>query len=295
MTVMTATARATGTITSQSQVSDIFLNGLVITIGQKTYTFQDTLTDVDGNVHVGADDDATLANLRDAINLGAGAGTDYATSMTVHPQVSCTASGATPEVLTLTARAAGVDGNRIIIAPLLVRATGTITAAGGTDITDTETIVVGNKTYTFNDTLGSSDGDVHVGTDDDESIDFLAAAINLGSGSGTGYAAAMTRNPYVSAVSDGSGVLTVTAIDFGAHGNLIPITIGTSTTAVSGALLTGGTGLLEAAHAPSAAVTSVSGPRLTGGAGDFGTFINELQAGEQLNSSLLQKLEAAEA
>ncbi len=63
------------------------LNTETITVDGKAYTYQDTLTNVDGNVHIGADAEASLDNLVAAINLGAGAGTDYATLMTLHPTV----------------------------------------------------------------------------------------------------------------------------------------------------------------------------------------------------------------
>ncbi len=53
-----------------------------VVIGSKTYTWQDTLTDVDGNVHIAGDASDSIDNLIAAINLGAGAGTDYALSMT---------------------------------------------------------------------------------------------------------------------------------------------------------------------------------------------------------------------
>lgn len=75
------------TVTSGMNVS----NGDTVTIGGKVYTFQTTLTDVDGNVDIGADDDGTAANLAAAINLGAGAGTAYAASMTKHPSVTAVA------------------------------------------------------------------------------------------------------------------------------------------------------------------------------------------------------------
>ncbi len=64
------------------------LNGETIVIDGKTYTYEDELTDVDGNVHIGGSASATRDNLRDAMNLGDGEGTDYAESMTVHP--TCT-------------------------------------------------------------------------------------------------------------------------------------------------------------------------------------------------------------
>lgn len=57
-------------------------NGNTVTIGTKVYTFQDTLTNVDGNVKIGATASDTIDNLIAAINLSTGAGTLYAASMT---------------------------------------------------------------------------------------------------------------------------------------------------------------------------------------------------------------------
>ena len=57
-------------------------------IGSKTYTWQDTLTDVDGNVHIGATASDCIDNLIAAIILGSGSGTDYAASMTLPRRLS---------------------------------------------------------------------------------------------------------------------------------------------------------------------------------------------------------------
>jgi len=86
-------------------------NGDTVTIGAKTYTFQTTLTNVDGNVTIGATAQASLNNLANAINLSGLAGTDYAAAMTVHPtatMVSCDGL-----VLTLKAKTAGTGGNSL--------------------------------------------------------------------------------------------------------------------------------------------------------------------------------------
>lgn len=56
-----------------------------VVIDTKTYTFQTVLTDVDGNVLIGATAEDSIDNLVAAINLAAGGGTTYAASMTVHP------------------------------------------------------------------------------------------------------------------------------------------------------------------------------------------------------------------
>ena len=91
------------------------LDGNTVVIYGKTYTAQDTLTDVDGKFLIGASASDTLDNLIDAINLGAGSGVRYAASTTLHPSVRAAAgagdtmdafavqSGSSPNSLTTTA------------------------------------------------------------------------------------------------------------------------------------------------------------------------------------------------
>lgn len=55
-----------------------------VSIGGKTYTFQATLTNSDGNVLIGANRQESLANLRAALNLLDGAGTLYAAATTAN-------------------------------------------------------------------------------------------------------------------------------------------------------------------------------------------------------------------
>src|SRR3954452_16261229 len=70
-------------------------NGQTVTIGSKVYTFQTVLTNVDGNVFIGATLTISLANLLAALNLAAGAGTKYAAATTKAPLASGTSSDAT--------------------------------------------------------------------------------------------------------------------------------------------------------------------------------------------------------
>lgn len=81
------------------------LDGLTVTIGAKVYTFQDTLTDVDGNVQVGVDEDESLDNLAAHVNGGAGADTAYAASGTADPRATAVANQ--DSTLTATARTRG--------------------------------------------------------------------------------------------------------------------------------------------------------------------------------------------
>lgn len=95
---------ASATLTFAGQPADndtVTINGVV-------YTFQTTLTDVAGHVKIGADVATTIINLRNAINRGAGAGSKYATSTVIHPDVSASATATT---LVASALFPGTSGN----------------------------------------------------------------------------------------------------------------------------------------------------------------------------------------
>ena len=93
------------------------VNAETVVVAGKTDTFQDTLTDVDGNVHIGATIADTVTNLLAAVNLSnegesaVGAGTDYAASMTKNEFVFAVLTSAT--VITMRAHVPGVLGNLI--------------------------------------------------------------------------------------------------------------------------------------------------------------------------------------
>lgn len=125
--------KATGTLTATVN----YTNLETVTIGGKVYTFQTPLTNVDGNVDIGADLTASLLNLRNAINAAGGvAGTDYAAATTAHPTVEATASNAT--TLTVRALLGGTAGNAITTVESSANSSfGGGTLAGGTNSTVT--------------------------------------------------------------------------------------------------------------------------------------------------------------
>jgi hypothetical protein len=86
-------------------------NGNTVTIGSKVYTFQTVLTNVDGNVFIGATLAISLANLLAAMNLGAGSGTAYAAATTKAPLALGLTSDATH--FTAGARRHGMSGNLV--------------------------------------------------------------------------------------------------------------------------------------------------------------------------------------
>ena len=103
-----ATAAFTGGATALSGG----VNSETVTINGKVYTFQNTLTNVDGHVLKGVNEAASILNLHHAINnSGGSSGTDYAAATTAHPTVTAADNGT--HVLTITAITAGAAGNAL--------------------------------------------------------------------------------------------------------------------------------------------------------------------------------------
>ncbi|KND49811.1 MAG: hypothetical protein AB203_01840 [Parcubacteria bacterium C7867-008] len=87
------------------------INGETITIGSRVYTFQDTLTNSDGNVKIGGSAIETQANLVAAVNLIGTPGTQYALATKVNEDVTIDTFVGNNAVVT--AKTAGVVGNSI--------------------------------------------------------------------------------------------------------------------------------------------------------------------------------------
>lgn len=106
--------KASGTITGDGE-NDV-ADGDVLVVGEVEYTFKTTLSTsptVPNEIKIGADADATLANVVLAINGGAGAGTNYSTGTVANPDVS--ASEVVAHVITLTAKVFGITGNELAL------------------------------------------------------------------------------------------------------------------------------------------------------------------------------------
>ena len=116
---------AQGTLTVDKQPTDTD----TMTIDAKVYTFQTVLTDVDGNIEIGASLAVTQTNILNAINLTGTPGVGYAASMTIHPTVSATAFAANDMVLT--AKVGGSNTNTIVT---------TETFTAGTNVFDAVTL-----------------------------------------------------------------------------------------------------------------------------------------------------------
>lgn len=122
------TPRAVGTLTGTANFADT----QTVTIDGKVYTFQDTLTNVNGNVKIGANLAATLLNLLHAIKLSGGiAGTDYAAAMTAHTTVDGVSADATH--VYVRAKTGGTAGNALATTETLTNGSwGAATLTGGT-------------------------------------------------------------------------------------------------------------------------------------------------------------------
>lgn len=121
-----------------------------------------------------------------------------------------------------------------------VAATGTLTTTG--NFADGETVTTGSKVYTFQTVLTNVDGNVLIGGSATASLSNLSAAITLGVGSGSTYAAATTANTFVSSVA-GASTLTLTALSSGPAGNTIATTETAANASFASATLTGGSGV----------------------------------------------------
>lgn len=122
--------QATEVLTQTGQPADTN----TVVVGADTYTFQTSLTDVDGNVLIGATAAESLTNLIAHINLEAGAGTLYAASGTVNPDATAALDPLDATKMIVTAKVAGVAGNSLASTETHANAAfGDTTFSGGTD------------------------------------------------------------------------------------------------------------------------------------------------------------------
>ncbi len=118
--------RAAGVLTLTGQP----LNNETVIIGGKTYTFETVLTDVDGNVLIGASASDSIDNLVAAINLDAGSGSLYAASTTEQTDVD--ASAGVGDTMDVVAQAGGTSGDSITTTETLTDGSfGNATCTGG--------------------------------------------------------------------------------------------------------------------------------------------------------------------
>jgi hypothetical protein len=115
-------------------------DGDTVTIGGKVYTFKTVLANTDGYVAIGGSEAQAITNLKQAVNLGTGAGAQYATATTAQPNgLVATSTGTT---LTVTAPRPGASYNSIAVSKTSTACSwGAGTLAGGASIASNTDVV----------------------------------------------------------------------------------------------------------------------------------------------------------
>lgn len=237
-------AAATGTLTSNATAPG---DSDTVTIGTKTYTFKTALTPIEGEVLIGANAAAALANLKYAINHTGTPGTNYQCAA-AHP--TALAGALTSTTLVVTAIASGTAGNSIVTTVIVAAAPGggiattetavtlswdALTLAGttatdtlymdeGTPPNDGDTITLGTKVYKFKITLTPTEGQVLIGGSTSSAAANLKSAVNHTGTPGTDYSCA-AAHPTVLAdtitLVSTQRLIVFNAITPGTAGNLI--------------------------------------------------------------------------
>jgi flagellar hook-basal body protein len=233
----TTLAPAAGTLTVPQPLPAA---GQTVSIGGTTYTFEPTITSQSaaGSVLIGADAASTLANLANAINLGSGAGTTYASSTGANGTV--TATGSTATTLNLQALNAGQAGNSDSTSTnwtgqsfasgdlsggvTVQTATATFTAPA-TNPSAGQTISIDGTTYTFQQTFTGAANEIQVDASSvATTLGNLVAALSADPNqAGTGYSSVTGANP-VTAVLNPNNTITLSAPAGGSAGNTISLT-----------------------------------------------------------------------
>lgn len=103
-----------------------------------------------------------------------------------------------------------------------VKATQTLTASGV--FSNGETVLIGDKTYTFVTTLSGAANEVLIGASAAASLDNLKSAINATAGEGSTYGTGTVANPNVTATTNTDTTQVVEAYRVGTYGNDIATT-----------------------------------------------------------------------
>jgi len=178
------------------------------TIGGKTYSFLDVLSETNGaaaivnQVLFGSDTASALDNFKSAINATAGAGTTYSTGTTANANVTATTNTNTTQLCV--AIVGGAAGNSIATTETMAQGSWTSTVMVGGHADDGMTIVIGNAA-----------GDTQTNTQ---------AAINGTAGAGTLYSSALAENAVVYCKDFATNAAAITAKATGTDGDGIATT-----------------------------------------------------------------------
>ena len=124
-----------------------------------------------------------------------------------------------------------------------VAASGVLTGVTASNVSDGDTVTIGSKVYTFKTTLGTTEGQVHIGASASYSVQNLYNAINHAGTPGTDYYCEAANVQVVASgySTSGNPHFTVTASTAGLFGNAIATTETSSNLSWGNTTLTGGT------------------------------------------------------
>jgi len=206
---LTAAVAASGVLTSDdTQVTA----GKKVTVASQIYTFVEALTVVSGprqyvpnEVLIGADADATMDNLRAAINgTIAGLGSTYSLGTVANPEMS--AGTLLAHAFTVTARTTGTVGNAYAKAE----------DDAHLDWDGSGAVMTGGV-----DTVANQ---IKIGASAAVTLDNIKSAVNGTAGAGTTYSVGTTANEQVTATTNADTTQVFEAITGGVAGNSIAST-----------------------------------------------------------------------
>lgn len=248
----------------------------VVVVGGVTYRFRNTLAQA-YDVKIGADAEATLVNLKKAINATGVAGTDYFAGTLVNPVVIAIEIAATTlQVWARTIGTAANAGATTTTASHLSWADTTL--GGGTGASNpgiaTQGLTIGSRTYTVVIRLAESLGLTAIAdqilwvTSEAVFLDNLKKAINASGTAGVEYSTGTTAHADVVASTNTDTVQTIVARVVGTAANALATTETLTNYAFADTTLGGGTGNSNPGVAATAATVTINGRVYT--------FVNEL-------------------
>ena len=212
-------AMVAGTHPVSVLTGDAIVEGNVVVVGTRTYTFKAVPDTTNDEIGLGASTEQALANFYNAING------DYG-SISVNTQIVAVAKDAT--TVTVRGRVPGTSLNTVATTGTALRTVwADTTLGGGTGASDAgvttgaATVTIGSITYTVVDELSEAYGadaiayQVKKGANEAAMLDNLKLAINGGSGEGTLYSTGTVAHPYVIATTNSDTVQKIVARSVG--------------------------------------------------------------------------------
>lgn len=194
--------------------------GDTVTIGTKVYTFVASPA-VDGDVALGVDDETSLSNLKDVINVG---------NLETLPNAQVFSNASDATTLTITARTPGTSANSIALDATGDLAWDDTTMGTENAGVDGDEVTVNDVTYTFVDALTESitNGPEVINqvlwvTSNAVALDNLKKAINGSATEGTDYSTGTEQPTGVTATTNTDTEQLVEASATGAAGNSIAV------------------------------------------------------------------------